>query len=286
MKIQFLGTAAAEGAPALFCPCKHCTYAREVLGREVRTRAGSILDGKIKLDFGPDSYKHMIDNRIDYTWIRSLLITHSHDDHFCVDDIAYRRPGFAHLTDDVPPLTVYGNAKVGEMLAPHLHRWLQFQEVKPFETIEIEGYQVTPLEAAHCVTHDGSRNFPIIHEGTELFRSEQALFYFIEKDGKSLLYAHDTDTFSPAVMDFLAGKKIDLITLDCTNGYLECDYVGHMGASDNLRLREALLANGAADVHTVFVANHFSHNGLVSHEELEKLLPGFIISYDSLAIDF
>ena len=41
-----------------------------------------------------------------------------------------------------------------------------------------------------------------------------------------------------------------------------------MGAQDHLRMREKLLANGAADEHTIFVANHFSHNGLVPHEEL------------------
>ena len=55
MKIQFMGTAAAEGAPALFCVCDHCRYARARGGREIRSRAGSIVDGRLKLDFGPDS---------------------------------------------------------------------------------------------------------------------------------------------------------------------------------------------------------------------------------------
>ena len=30
MRIRFLGTAAAEGAPALFCTCAFCQYARKV----------------------------------------------------------------------------------------------------------------------------------------------------------------------------------------------------------------------------------------------------------------
>ena len=48
-------------------------------------------------------------------------------------------------------------------------------------------------------------------------------------------------------------------------------------------MREKLLANGAADGHALFVANHFSHNGYIT--EIEKLMPGFAVSYDSMEID-
>ena len=54
MKIQFLGTAAAEGIPALFCQCPVCRQARAAGGKEIRTRSGAIIDGKLKLDFGYD----------------------------------------------------------------------------------------------------------------------------------------------------------------------------------------------------------------------------------------
>ena len=110
------------------------------------------------------------------------------------------------------------------------------------------------------------------------------MFYLIEKEGKKILYAHDTDEFTPNDMKFLAGRKLDLISMDCTNGTFDCDYYGHMGANDNLRMREKLLSNGAADEHTIFVANHFSHNGLAPYEEMQKRLPGFIISYDGLEL--
>ena len=88
-------------------------------------------------------------------------------------------------------------------------------------------------------------------------------------------------------MDYLAGKRIRIISLDCTNGHLNLDYVGHMGARENLRLREKLLENGAADKHTIFVANHFSHNGL--NAVYDDFLPlaereGFLVSYDGMEI--
>ncbi len=39
MKLKYLGTAAAEGIPALFCNCKHCASARELSGKNIRTRS-------------------------------------------------------------------------------------------------------------------------------------------------------------------------------------------------------------------------------------------------------
>ena len=271
--------------PAIFCDCEMCRYAREKGGREIRTRSGSMIDDKLKIDFGPDSYKHLLDNGLDFTFVKSVLVTHTHEDHLAVGDLACRRRGFAQLPEDTPPMTLYGNAKLGEKVKNILCDRIAYQRVVPFESVEIEGYTVTPLEAVHCISYAEDGRWPVVFENRAYLRSEEALFYLIEKDGKSILYAHDTDEFTPADMDFLAGRKIDLISLDCTNGKLHCDYVGHMGADDDLRMREKLLANGAADEHTVFVAHHFSHNGLLPYEEMEKLLPGFIVSYDGLTIE-
>ena len=284
MKLQYLGTAAAEGAPALFCTCDFCRYARTKGGHEVRTRSGSMIDGRLKLDFGPDSYKQMLDHGLDYTYMKSVLVTHSHDDHFS-HDIFYRRPGFAQLNDDVPLMTIYGNEAVGRVVAPFESRYIGFKRMVPFETVQIEDYAVTALEAVHCISNGAGAGWPVVFENRAYMRAEEALFYLIEKDGKSLLYAHDTDEFTPADMEFLAGRKIDLISMDCTNGVLQANYVGHMGCADNLRMRDKLMKNGAADMHTVFVANHFSHNGLVPIEELERRLPGFIIAWDGLTVE-
>ncbi len=33
MKLKYLGTAAAEGIPALFCRCEMCAYARKAGGK-------------------------------------------------------------------------------------------------------------------------------------------------------------------------------------------------------------------------------------------------------------
>ena len=74
MVLQYLGTAAAEGIPALFCQCLVCRAAQKAGGREIRTRSGALIDGKLKLDFGPDSYVHMLRYGLDYTGLQGGII--------------------------------------------------------------------------------------------------------------------------------------------------------------------------------------------------------------------
>ena len=285
MKLLYLGTAAAEGIPALFCQCECCKRARAMGPSAYRTRAGALLDGVIKLDFGPDSYKQELDRGLNYASIHSVLITHTHTDHFVPEELALRSRVFAHIYDDKPLMTVYGNERAGELLKGKTGEWLSYSRLHAFETVDIEGYSVTPLEAVHNGSGDLSTH-QVLHEGKPFGRFEEAFVYYIEKDGKALLYAHDTDRLTPSDMEFLKGRRLSLVSLDCTNGILDVNYIGHMGAKDNLVMRERLIQNGSADENTVFVANHFSHNGFPGEEELQAALPGFIIAKDGLEIEF
>lgn len=265
MYITYQGTAAAEGAPAIYCDCDFCRYARAAGGKEIRMRSGALIDGVLKLDFGPDAYAQSLRFGHSYAAVNHVFITHSHPDHLAADDLARVTAPDAYRKI---PLTVWGNERVGELLAPYVAAkkgMLAFRRIRPFESCEADGYTVTALRAVHA-------------------QKEEALFYLIEKDGRSLLYAHDTDEFTEEDMEFLKNRRINLISLDCTNGRLDLDYIGHMGVSDNLRMREKLLAIGAADENTQFVANHFSHNGLAPYGELERMLKGFIVSYDGLTL--
>ena len=88
---------------------------------------------------------------------------------------------------------------------------------------------------------------------------------------------------TPADMECLAGKRRDLASLDCTNGRLDMSYIGHMGATENRRVREKLVSIGAADEKTVFVANHFSHNGLAPYKQVQATAQGMLVAYDGMA---
>ena len=268
MKLQYLGTAAAEGVPAFFCGCDHCRYAQRVGGIELRTRSGALVDDELKLDFGPDTLAHIYRYGLDFSHLEHVLITHSHEDHFTPADIAYRRRGFSHPPEDAAPLKVYGNQAVCDAIDQLQIEGIESRLMTPFVPTPVGKWTVTALKAIHMI---GSQ--------------EQPLFYLIERDGKSILYAHDTGEFPEEDMEFLAGRRIGLISLDCTNGVKHFDYKGHMGIDHNLHMRELLLKNGAADGHTVFVCHHFSHNGLAPYKQVQATAQGMLVAYDGMVVN-
>lgn len=63
---------------------------------------------------------------------------------------------------------------------------------------------------------------------------------------------------------------------------------GHMSLKTNLEVIGRLKKEGIADEKTIFVSNHFSHNGGQTYDELvpEMAKHGIIVSYDGLEIEF
>ena len=55
MRIKYLGTAAAEGVPGIFCDCENCKRARKLGGKNIRTRSQAILDDTLLIDFPADT---------------------------------------------------------------------------------------------------------------------------------------------------------------------------------------------------------------------------------------
>ena len=55
MILTFLGTAAAEGFPAVFCNCDFCKEARRLKGKNIRTRSQTIINDDLLLDLPADT---------------------------------------------------------------------------------------------------------------------------------------------------------------------------------------------------------------------------------------
>lgn len=275
MRIQYLGTAASEGWPALFCRCRACMEAKERGGKNIRTRAQALINGDLLLDFGPDTYHHMLTYDVPLRDIKNVLITHSHSDHFYPYDIYTRRPPFAFGEEEFL-LHMYGNDRVQEELykclgsdeRKDLDRYLIYHELDFYRIYEIGGYKVIPLPALHN-------------------RKERCMVYSIEKDGKRLLYAHDTGYFKDEVWEHIRGLRFDAVSLDCTT-ITHFDGNNHMGIENDRVMKELLIQNGCADENTVFILNHFSHGGGLLYEELKEATAadGFLISYDGRIVEF
>lgn len=278
MKLTYLGTAAAEAWPGVFCNCPACREARRLGGKNIRTRSQAILDQELLLDLPCDTYLHILQNNLDLSAVHTLLVTHSHSDHFYPAELMCRGGCYAHSMT-VPELSIYCNQAVWDVFCqtaaldpePEVEKLLHFHLAQPFQPFQAGPYTVTPLPARHRPT-------------------EQALIYLIERDGKSLLYGHDTGRLFPEVYDFLKkrGRPLDAISLDCNGGPFENGEEGcHMGLPDVAIVQQKLLAVGAAGPDTQFLLNHFSHNGGLLHHELEARAAqlGMQVSYDGMTVE-
>ena len=107
MKLKYLGTAAAEGVPALFCDCEVCQKSMKLGGKNIRTRSQAIIDNTLLIDFPPDTYWHFIQNNLPMDKIEHCIVTHSHQDHLYELDIFMRKKGFANFKEPHPPLNFY-----------------------------------------------------------------------------------------------------------------------------------------------------------------------------------
>ena len=275
MKLKYLGTAAAEGIPGMFCNCRVCRNALKIRGKEIKTRSQALLDDKLLIDFPADTYMHILNHGLDLRNIHNVIITHSHADHFYPNDFWCRFEGIAYdIVEE--PLNIYvteaGYNEALRQLGEDMNETrVKFHKIAPFEPFDVEDYHIIPLAA----DHDPSTN-PVI--------------YIIEKGGKSLLYANDTGIFPDSTWDYLEkyNKKFELISLDCTGMAQKNWRRSHLCLDTDKEVYDRLTEIGVCDKNTIVYVNHFSHNGMLTHKELvvEAEKYGFLVTYDSLEVVF
>lgn len=277
MKITFLGTAASEGVPAMFCDCKYCQEIRKRGFKEFRTRTQVLVDSDLSIDFPSEAYIHSLNFGVDLSALKYLIVTHSHMDHFYAHDFILRGYKYAVLKQDM--LSVFGNEEILKVydectkremkaeVAPHI----KVNEIKPYQRLQIGEYRVLTLPAMH---------------GTK----EEAMLYYVEKGGKGYLHLYDTGELSDEAIKFLADNnaKANLAAFDCT--FLDAPYETgrrHMCVEGDMILANRLEQAGIIDKSTIKVITHFSHNSNPVKERLEKIEQqfGVIAAYDGLSIE-
>lgn len=280
MKIQFLGTAAAEGIPGMFCQCETCCKSRKLGGKNIRTRSQAIVDDTILIDFPADTYYHSLTYGIDLSHIQTCLITHDHSDHLYPNDLWCRSIGIANDIDDAKPLTFYAPHNAYRRICDSILEYYMDEQDRvravktvPFVPFDVQGYTVTPLKARHS--------------------EPLGVVYVLSKDGKTMLYAHDTGYFPEETLAYLkkTGLRFDLVSFDCTGGLNPDENYGNYGHLTLLcdkKMRKILQDNGNMNDNTVCIVNHFSHNGTPIYEEMAKAAEkeGFLATYDGMTVEF
>ena len=276
MKFRYLGTAASEGWTALFCNCEYCLKAKKLGGKNLRTRSQAIVNDDMLIDFPGDTFAHMLATGMDFSKVRWCLVTHSHCDHFVPIDLCFHAEGcYAHNMTE-KQLTVIGN----EAVKAHFDRDNpSYGEDNGATAIEVIPLYQPRQYGKYIVTALRANHMP----------SEEAHIYIISDGEKTMLYLHDTGLLFDEAWDYLikSNTKADFVSYDCTFVALPSGG-GHMGLDSCTVTRDRFLKEGIIDNHTINCINHFSHNGMLVHDELvpvaEKL--GFLTAYDGMEIEF
>ena len=258
----------------MFCQCAACEQARKLGGKNIRSQAQAIINDDLLVDFGQDNYLHYLNSGADYTKIKNILVTHTHEDHFMPNELCMTTGWFA-VNDLTEEIGVWGNRFCAELFATNRHKMMCcMHQIAGYDTFQAGKYTVTALPASHGAT-DG--------------------VVFVISDGvKTLLYNNDTGFWQDAVYDFVAAQKyhFDGVVSDCTFGFEDKTGISHMSLENNKVHRQRLLDMGAVTKDTIWAVTHFSHNGLVrndmpvSAEELEEIVAkdGMIAAYDGIVI--
>jgi phosphoribosyl 1,2-cyclic phosphate phosphodiesterase len=271
MEMLICGTAATNACPALFCICEQCQRARASGGKDVRSRTAYMFGETTRIDFGPDSNQHHHKYNLAFERMRHLLITHTHNDHWSPVDLSHRRETRS-IVDPNQPLHVYGNVAVQEKFfkinSPDWAKYFcVFHLIEPWKPIELgDGMTATPVLAKHAAP-------------------EMAVNFILEKEGRSVLIAHDTGWYLEPTWEFLSGRKINTVLLDCTGG-VKPYKTEHLGCETLLQARDELARRNALAADARIVATHFSHDCGYLHEELEAYFAPHkvLVAYDGLKL--
>jgi phosphoribosyl 1,2-cyclic phosphate phosphodiesterase len=271
MRIQLLGTAAAEGWPAVYCDCDACTEARRRGGPNLRTRSGALIDDDLKIDHNGDTVVHAQRRDRSLAGVKTILVTHQHVDHVVAQELHWLQKWYTN-TRVQTPVVLCGNQAVLDLIrhefADLAKAMLDLRLMNPLEPFATaSGDRILPLPARHG--------------------APGALMLKITRGGKHLLYGHDSGIFPEETLVALAGDPLDVALFDCTSGGQPSNNQNHLNAEGVLQTVNELRRRGAVTDHTFLVATHFSHNGKMLHEELVRyFLPHRIaVAWDGMVIE-
>ncbi len=277
MEIVFLGTAAAEGWPGLFCECENCRRARKSGGRNIRTRSSIMMGNEYKVDFPPETLVQLQREKSSLSSLKHLFVTHHHRDHLDAEELLNKGHPFSRTAKD--PLVVYGSAetirKIEDIYA------LASQREQKEINLEETGIVLREITAGKEFTAGEMRVMPLAADHVP-----GSLIFLFQLGEKVILYGNDTGIFPEVAWKILANHTLDLVILDCTNGRLQNTNRAHMGIDGIETVVARMKREGMFKETTRLWATHFSHNGGLLQDELEERLTplGVEVAFDGLRV--
>jgi len=170
VRIQFLGTGAAEGIPAINCDCAHCTRARNEGGKLVRERNALLfsLPGYELLVDSPPDIRSLI-NKYQISKLDGILATRARYDHIGgIKEFEWWRGGLDFLAEE----TLFETIR-REYWTETLDNIMFHIPYYPGASLYFSGFSIIPFAARH----------------------QQPIFGISVKEGETrVVYTSDTST--------------------------------------------------------------------------------------------
>jgi len=286
MRIEFLGTAAAEGFPDPFCACTSCEDARREGGRALRLRSSALINDELLIDLGPDLYTAALRRGRSLGHVVFVLQTHPHSDHLDQNTLFARAVGcqvegaaggryfcsaatIAQLDRRFfanQPERSFADASVQQAFN------LDITIVAPWQEFAFDRYRVQTVKANHDVP--------------EL----EAMLFAIEDtaSGATLFYGTDTGPLPAETWSRLQelGWSFDVFILDHTFGFAGRSS-GHLNQEQFLEEVDAARAAGVLTPGSRVYATHIAHHSHPAHHELAERAraAGYEIAHDGLVVE-
>ncbi len=255
IKFQFLGTCAAD-----FGALKKEDFTGR-FDKNARRSSSAILCDRYLIDCGFHTPECLAIAGIPFESITDLFLTHLHGDHFQAKNVeliaaAKQAPLRVWVSED---------AKLPEMANTEIIRMPKLEAL----TVR-EGFKVTGLYANHA-----ENAYP-----------QHILF---EIDGKQLLYATDGGWVVNATYNFLRGKQVDVMVVDCTCGDYEGEY--RIAEHNNIPMLRVMLPSFITvriiDAETRVYLTHLAPSLHKSHEETVEIAKELNaeVAYDGMVIE-
>ena len=221
MRIEVLGSGAADGWPNPWCTCSSCTAAR-VQGVH-RTQSSVLLDGTVLIDVGPTVGRH------DLSGVRAVLVTHNHLDHHFPQAWVWRS-----WAEHAGPLTVVAPPSV--LAAARFDPAVVAIPAVPGDVHEVLGYEVRVLKAEH---------------------PDDAVLYDITgPDGATLLYACDTGVLPEETVQALDDRSLDVLMLELAGTPIPSHLTLDTWPAQVARLEAVGAVTGSTKVFATHVGHH------------------------------
>jgi len=271
MRIHVLGTGSADGWPNPFCECPSCESER----RDGRTRmpTSALVDDVVMLDSGPTAPYSASRGGISLRQVQHLVLTHGHPDHLAPSILLWRE-----WISNLGTLHVWGPS-----LAIDLCRdW-----VGPNSPVEF--HVIVAGDAVTLPTSSGDFELRAIEanhdpRGIDVIAGEALLYDLQNPAGERLLYATDTGSFTPDILDAIADRTFAAVLIDESFGDKTDHGTGHFDLDSLPASLQAARDNGAISDATRVVAVHLSHHNPPTPELIVRLLAMGVEVMDDLEL--